>query len=583
MQVLPLPPRVAILLALVGPLVAPAPASAQAIDQRTDSAFDVTVRDPAYVSRHPRVAIDQAHRNVDTMHGRYRPLAELLRSDGYEVVANTEAFSEATLSGIDVLVVADALGGDTEATATEPAFTPEECEAVYDWVSGGGALLLIADHWPMGNAATTLAAKFGVSLGTGFLLDPSQDAINRGDPTELLFSAGNGLLGLHAIIEGRNDDERLGRVVAFTGESVSVPPGAVALLRLSPTAGEVPTLADFRALRVSGDTAATRANVARAASRWPARGKALAVTLRVGAGRVVVNGDAAMFSAQVIATRTEGATEETVSRFGMNAPGTFDRQYALNVLHWLSGLLPAAGSSVAASDQPSMSPAARADLARDLRWLIHSRYDADASELPEVIGRTMADTVVVVKEDGSISTLSREDIVAHPDELFPRMPPETHFLQFIRDVTVQPYGDVAVVHYRLDSRMEFDHQPVQKEERITEAFHREAGKWKTIAYQKAAIPGEMVPARVDPSVYDDYVGRYRLYPGYVFTVVREGDRLELDSPTGDPVQLLPETESSYVVKGTVHRIIFVRDADGRVTRFRMREVPGVEYNAIRVP
>ena len=57
--------------------------------------------------------------------------------------------------------------------------------------------------------------------------------------------------------------------------------------------------------------------------------------MNVGKGKLVVFGEAAMFSAQVI--RIQGEAEER--RMGMNVPGNDDRQLALNVLHWLSGVL----------------------------------------------------------------------------------------------------------------------------------------------------------------------------------------------------------------------------------------------------
>jgi len=56
-----------------------------------------------------------------------------------------------------------------------------------------------------------------------------------------------------------------------------------------------------------------------------------------GKGRVVVLGEAALFSAQILRS-TEGNQQRDL-KFGMNAPGNDDRQFALNVLHWLSGLL----------------------------------------------------------------------------------------------------------------------------------------------------------------------------------------------------------------------------------------------------
>jgi hypothetical protein len=44
-----------------------------------------------------------------------------------------------------------------------------------------------------------------------------------------------------------------------------------------------------------------------------------------------------MFSAQVV-TLPDGDKQRTF-KAGMNVPGNDDRQLALNVLHWLSGLL----------------------------------------------------------------------------------------------------------------------------------------------------------------------------------------------------------------------------------------------------
>jgi hypothetical protein len=59
--------------------------------------------------------------------------------------------------------------------------------------------------------------------------------------------------------------------------------------------------------------------------------------MRFGKGRVVVLGEAALLSAQ-IATSPDGNPQRQ-KKFGMDAPGNDDRQFALNVLHWLSGLM----------------------------------------------------------------------------------------------------------------------------------------------------------------------------------------------------------------------------------------------------
>ena len=61
-----------------------------------------------------------------------------------------------------------------------------------------------------------------------------------------------------------------------------------------------------------------------------AAGRAQGVAFSLGKGRVVVMGEAAELSAQVIG---DGR------KFGMNVPGIDNRQMALNIMHWLSGLL----------------------------------------------------------------------------------------------------------------------------------------------------------------------------------------------------------------------------------------------------
>lgn len=53
--------------------------------------------------------------------------------------------------------------------------------------------------------------------------------------------------------------------------------------------------------------------------------------MKFGKGRVVALGEAAMLTAQL------GGANQTP--FGMNRPGTDDRQLALNIMHWLSKLI----------------------------------------------------------------------------------------------------------------------------------------------------------------------------------------------------------------------------------------------------
>ncbi len=286
--------------------------------QQADVEFDARVAHPAYAGSGPRVVIDEAHNNFHSASGRYRPFAQLIGNDGYRVLPGAGAFTPEHLRGGDVLVISNAMGPDDH--EWESAFTPEEVGAVRDWVSGGGSLLLIADHFPMGGAAEKLSQAFGVDMAKGV----TEDTLNctPEETTAIVYSRENGLLASHPITDGRSAEYSAGRVVAFTGQSLSVPPGAVAFLKLGATARDFKALApkiekigkDTRIIPQYGDPA-------------PAAGRAQGVALEVGKGRVVILGEAAMMTAQISG---DGHP------FGMNVPGNDNRKLALNIMHWLS-------------------------------------------------------------------------------------------------------------------------------------------------------------------------------------------------------------------------------------------------------
>jgi hypothetical protein len=73
------------------------------------------------------------HHNLHTIEGRYRPLAELLAHDGYDVIAGKVTLSVEALRDVRVLVIANARGGDNPSTAAQPAFTASECDAVHQF------------------------------------------------------------------------------------------------------------------------------------------------------------------------------------------------------------------------------------------------------------------------------------------------------------------------------------------------------------------------------------------------------------------------------------------------------------------
>jgi hypothetical protein len=291
---------------------------------RGDPSFDTSVAKPAYGSDHPRVAFDEGHRERHTSGGSYYPLAELLRNDGCDVSRISGEITEKRLSHCDVLVVACAQGPNE--TKDGPAFSPAECAAIEKWVGSGGGLLLATDTFPFGAAVEPLGKAFGIEMSLGRTADAIQyDRFDK-DDTRLEFSRANYLLATHPITEGRSAGERVQRVVTFSGQSVRGPRGSTIFLRhgASATTREAHARADGKG---SGGKVLVEYGPEKPAEGW---GQGLA--LAYGRGRVVVLGDADVLSAQLDGSK----------KIGMNAGGNDDRQLALNIVHWLSSLIPRA-------------------------------------------------------------------------------------------------------------------------------------------------------------------------------------------------------------------------------------------------
>ncbi len=294
--------------------------------QVPDSTFKASVERPAYTDEHPKVLFDEAHFNVHTTQGTYKAFVDLMSSDGYEFVANTKPFDAKVLAGYDVLITSNARGAAQR--SEKAAFSDEECDAVSDWVRAGGGLLLVVDHYPTGHAAEKMAKRFNVDLSKGTTMDRAHAPTSAGLGGAILFSRDNKLLGDHAITRGRNVSERVNRVVTFTGQSLKGPPESVPLLNLSDTAVDM-MLSDAAGTTAPGPR--RRGGSAAGAPQVSAAGRSQGIALHFGKGRVVVLGEASQLSAQ-----RAGPGQQAM---GMNYADCDNRQWGVNIMHWLSGLI----------------------------------------------------------------------------------------------------------------------------------------------------------------------------------------------------------------------------------------------------
>jgi hypothetical protein len=170
------------------------------------------------------------------------------------------------------------------------------------------------------------------------------------------------------------------------------------------------------------------------------------------------------------------------------------------------------------------------------------------------------------------------------------------------DVLVKVNGDTAIV---LGKRVEKRQNPDNKAwgtayARYTRTYIKRCAKgsapseagdstkaagschWQLLAEQQDTIPGERTAIKVDPAIYDDYVGKYDSAI-MTFSIVREGDRLRAipDDKRRTPMEIFPESESQFFLKGVNAQITFMRNRQGQVTHAIVR-LNNADFQAKRV-
>ena len=280
---------------------------------------DTTYLPPAFVSAYssgegPAVYIDEAHNNFHTREGRYAPFAKVLELDGFRVLSSTAEFSRDQLAEMDILVIANAIPESSLGRWVAPtasAFSEEEIEAVHQWVADGGRLFLLADHMPMAGAAAELAASFGYQFHDSF----AEDTLSSSGT--MTFSLADGSLSHFAL--GQSVEGRLAvdSVSTFTGQAFPLPEGAHSVLDCGPS--WVVRMPEVAWQFPEG-------------TPWlSASGWSQLAYQNYGKGKLIISGEAAMFSAQI------AEVQDRRFKAGMNSErGRFNYRLLLNLMRWLA-------------------------------------------------------------------------------------------------------------------------------------------------------------------------------------------------------------------------------------------------------
>lgn len=161
--------------------------------------------------------------------GRHDPVLKLLESDGYKIKILSSKIEGDTLKDCQIFYVSSVMAKNEG----ESGFVDDEISIVETWVKEGGSLLLMTDHPKMfAMAAEKLANAFGVYGSIKTVEDPKHSIAALKDPTVIRFSKSQ-LNKKHPIIKGRNKNENLKTVIAFTGQSIKGPTGSQSVLKFS--------------------------------------------------------------------------------------------------------------------------------------------------------------------------------------------------------------------------------------------------------------------------------------------------------------------------------------------------------------
>jgi len=87
----------------------------------------------------------------------------------------------------------------------------------------------------------------------------------------------------------------------------------------------------------------------------------------------------------------------------------------------------------------------------------------------------------------------------------------------------------------------------------------------------ASLTNAPTEAKVDPRVYESYVGEYELAPNFIITITNEDGKL-MGQPTGQPkAQLFPTSETEFFLKIVNAQVTFVKNEQGQVSQLILHQ------------
>ena len=175
----------------------------------------------------------------------------------------------------------------------------------------------------------------------------------------------------------------------------------------------------------------------------------------------------------------------------------------------------------------------------------------------QTFDRIVADDFTRTDESGKFATKAEERAIVQAP------PPSVNASLTNEDMKVRFYGNVAIITGLIVSKVQGN---LSFQSRFTDTFIKRRGRWQVVARHYSRVPTERIADKVDPGIYDDYIGRYEIAPNGVVEITKEGEKLMSQTTGQAKMELLPESEIEFFIKGFTASFIFVRDGTGRAAK-----------------
>lgn len=206
--------------------------------------------------------------------------------------------------------------------------------------------------------------------------------------------------------------------------------------------------------------------------------------------------------------------------------------------------------------------AAQSSAEVELRKAVQDMLDAIAPGNADVWQRYLHERVVLVDENGVVRTKS--EMLAEFSPLPAGLVGNLALDQF----KMEQHGDVAVLAYEAQERLDYHGQTLQSRYRINDTWLKTRQGWQLLAEQVAAVLKDPPSIKLTQQQLCEYNGTYSLTAEITATLACTPDGLKAERPGRQPAQYLAEVPDVFFAAGQPRtRRIFVRDAQGKVVAF----------------